>query len=66
MVTYPLGKSVIAVSSINYLVDTKETAAFWERFFSVMKIDLNKDNVQSGKNKKVQHDLLLDGPVDSK
>ena len=31
-----------------------------------MKIDLNKDNVQSGKNKKVQHDLLLDGPVDSK
>ena len=66
MVTYPLGKSVIAVSSINYLVDTKETAAFWERFFSVMKIDLNKDNVQSGKNKKVHHDLLLDGPVDSK
>ena len=57
---------MIAVSSINYLVDTKETAAFWERFFSVMKIDLNKDNVQSGKNKKVQHDLLLDGPVDSK
>ena len=64
LVTYPIGKSTIAISSINYLVSTKETDSFWKRLFSAMKIGLNENNVQIEKNRGVQHDLLLDGPVD--
>ena len=64
LATYRFDNATLAVSALDYRLDTSETQTFWKNLFSVMKINtfITTENKQEIKQK--QHDLLLDGPVD--
>ncbi|GAB6010684.1 glycoside hydrolase family 2 protein [Viscerimonas tarda] len=64
LVSHPLEKGEIVLSAIDYTLDTKETAAFWKNFYPVLGIGLYDSDNGKASNKKTEHDLLLDGPVD--
>jgi beta-galactosidase len=64
LVTYKLDNATLAVSSIDYRLDTKETRIFWKSLFAAMKIDASESNKILNENVQKTHNLLLDGPVD--
>jgi beta-galactosidase len=61
--TLEWGKGVLAISTLDYRMEGKETEAFWKTLFAAMQIHLSDKTVQNGKNVQKNHDLLLDGPV---
>jgi beta-galactosidase len=64
LVTYRLDNATLAVSALDYSLDTKETLVFWKNLFAAMKINTS-DSIEIFKEiKQKPHDLLLDGPVD--
>ena len=64
LVTLPYGKGKLAVSSIDYKINTPETLGFWRDLCSVMQIAWKIEESQSNDDMKKTHDLLLDGPVE--
>ena len=63
LVTYRFDNATLAVSALDYRIDTNETMTFWKNLFSAMKINTS-DATEKQEIKQKQHDLLLDGPVD--
>ena len=67
LVSIPLKNSQCWISSIDYKINGKETSVFWKALCKALKIKLNTDNdTNFDTQKKKQHDLLLDGPVEVK
>jgi len=64
LVTYRLDNATLAVSVLDYQLNTKETQTFWKNLFSAMKINTSKFVEKLGETKQKPHDLLMDGPVD--
>jgi beta-galactosidase len=64
LVTYRIDNATLAVSALDYRLDTKETQTFWENLFTAMKINSSGSSEKSTGIKQKQHDLLMDGPVD--
>ena len=64
LVTYRLNNATLAVSALDYNIDTKETQVFWKNLFAAMKISVSKSTEKSKEIKQKPHDLLMDGPVD--
>jgi beta-galactosidase len=63
LVSYPVGKAKWIVSTIDYRINTKETAEFWKTLFSAMEIAYSESNGNAYKKTEKSHDLLMDGPV---
>lgn len=64
LLTLEWGKGVLVLSTLDYRIQSKETAAFWKRLFAVMQIGLSDKTLdKEGENRQANHDLLLDGPV---
>ena len=64
LVSSKMGKATLVVSTLDYRIETKETSEFWNTLYSAMRIAGSDSNNQKGKDKKKNHDLLLDGPVE--
>jgi len=64
LVTYRWDNAILAVSDLDYKLDTKETQAFWQNLFSAMKIDTSQSTENSKETKQKSHNLLLNGPID--
>ena len=64
LVTYRLNNATLAVSALDYKLNTKETKDFWENLFAAMKINISKSTENPEETKQKPHDLLMDGPVD--
>ncbi|GHV24885.1 hypothetical protein FACS1894176_02150 [Bacteroidia bacterium] len=64
LVTIPFGKATLAISTIDYRIQNKETEEFWKRLFSAMQIRLSDEKIKNDEKSIKNHDLLLDGPVD--
>ena len=58
-----VGENEVVMSVIDYTINTKETTRFWESLFRVMSINADPTSA-SKKNSTMEHNLLLDGPVD--
>ena len=64
LVTYRFNNATLAVSALDYKLNTKETQTFWKNLFSVMKINSSESTENTKEIKQKPHDLLMDGPVD--
>jgi beta-galactosidase len=64
LITCRLDNATLAVSALDYRLDTKETQVFWKNLFAAMKINTSESIEKSKETKQKQHNLLLDGPVD--
>jgi beta-galactosidase len=58
-----LDKATLVISTFDYRIQNKETAAFWKTLFAAMQIDLSDKTIKKNEKSKKNHDLLLDGPV---
>jgi len=64
LITYRLDNATLAVSVLDYRLDTNETRDFWKTLFGAMKINTSESTEKTKETIQKQHDLLLDGPVD--
>ena len=64
LVTYRFDNATLAVSALDYKLNTKETRAFWTTLFAAMKINASQSVEKFIEIKQKPHDLLMDGPVD--
>jgi beta-galactosidase len=64
LVTHPFGNATLVLSALDYTLDTKETSVFWKTLYQAMGIGLYESGNAMGSDKKKEHDLLMDGPVD--
>jgi beta-galactosidase len=64
LLTYPLEKATLVVSTLDYRPETQEYITFWRHLLSAMQIKWTSwfEEQQDAKEKK-EHNLLLDGPV---
>ncbi|MDB5110226.1 MAG: beta-galactosidase, partial [Mucilaginibacter sp.] len=63
MVSTPLNNARLTLSTIDYKINSKETADFWRNLFAATGIKYDTPGVNDEQNKrKGQHNLLLDGP----
>jgi beta-galactosidase len=63
LLTLGFGKGALAISTLDYRIQNRETAAFWKTLFAAMQIDLSDKTIKKNETSKKNHDLLLDGPV---
>ena len=68
LVALPLRGGTLALSSLDYLADSPARARFWRTLFANMgvRLDANAAAPTPGQPKPKAHDLLLDGPPQSK
>jgi beta-galactosidase len=64
LVTHRFDNATLAVSALDYKLNTNETQAFWQSLFAAMKINASPSDEKSIEAKQKPHDLLMDGPVD--
>lgn len=64
LVSYKGKNGTLVLSTLDYRIRTKETSAFWKTLYSAMGIAGSDAQNAGEKDKKKNHDLLLDGPVD--
>lgn len=64
LVTYPLEKATLVVSTIDYRLSDVKCLTFWRDLLTLMKIKWTFREDASDDGAKKEHDLLLDGPVD--
>ena len=64
LVTCRFENATLAVSAIDYRLDSQETENFWKNLFAAMKINTSEATEKSKAPIQKQHDLLMDGPVD--
>ena len=64
LVTCRLENATLAVSALDYRLNTKETADFWKNLFAAMKINISESAEKPKETIQKQHNLLMDGPVD--
>ena len=63
LVSLPYGKGTLAVSTIDYRINTPETLEFWRNLCAAMQIAWKAETPKLDDDGKKAHDLLLDGPV---
>ncbi len=63
-VCVPWGKSILALSTIDYYIDTKEAIIFWKSLLSALGVNNSNSDINSTKKTTKFHNLLLDGPVE--
>ena len=64
LIHIPQGNAILALSTMDYHIQNKESLEFWKTLFSAMRISLSDEIVKNNEKKHKNHDLLLDGPVD--
>jgi beta-galactosidase len=64
LIKMPLDKATLVISTLDYRIRNRETAAFWKTLFAAMQIGLSDSAGKKIDASKKNHDLLLDGPVD--
>lgn len=64
LVSSQKGNATLVVSTLDYRIETKETSEFWKTLYSAMGIANSDSDNATDKDKKKNHDLLMDGPVD--
>ena len=64
LVAYAVGKMQVALSVLDYRLQTSETRTFWTSLLGVMGISTGNSQDRKQQKSPKEHDLLMDGPVD--
>jgi hypothetical protein len=65
LVTCPFGNATLVLSTLDYRIQNETTDKFWKSLLAAMQIRVISPTLKKDDNSRKNHDLLLDGPVDS-